>query len=74
MIECQECGEVYGPETDAYRCPVCGAENYPDGGGPGEPCSVCGGAGDLPGPGDTRDCCHRCDGTGRVGGEDAGEA
>jgi Zn finger protein HypA/HybF involved in hydrogenase expression len=36
MIECQECGEVYEPETDAYRCPCCGAENYPDGGG-GEP-------------------------------------
>jgi Zn finger protein HypA/HybF involved in hydrogenase expression len=32
MTECEECGEVYEPETDAYRCPVCGAENYPDDG------------------------------------------
>ncbi len=29
MIECQECGTKYMPATDAYKCPTCGAENYP---------------------------------------------
>lgn len=28
-IECDECGTVYEPMTDAYRCPLCGASNYP---------------------------------------------
>lgn len=27
---CQECGTRYEPMTDAYKCPCCGAENYPD--------------------------------------------
>jgi DNA-directed RNA polymerase subunit RPC12/RpoP len=30
MIECEDCGAMYEPMTDAYRCPECGAENYPE--------------------------------------------
>jgi DNA-directed RNA polymerase subunit RPC12/RpoP len=30
MIECDECGAKYIPITDAYKCPVCGTENYPE--------------------------------------------
>lgn len=30
MIECDECGTHFEPMTDAYRCPVCGTENYPE--------------------------------------------
>lgn len=29
-IECQECGTWFEPMTDAFKCPECGAENYPD--------------------------------------------
>jgi Zn finger protein HypA/HybF involved in hydrogenase expression len=29
MIECDECGTVFTPITDAYRCPECGTEKYP---------------------------------------------
>ena len=52
VIECDECGCRFEPITDAYRCPECGAENYPDGdddyhrAGPYRPvftnCNVCG--------------------------------
>jgi Zn finger protein HypA/HybF involved in hydrogenase expression len=31
-MQCEECGETYEPVIDAYRCPVCGSENYPDDG------------------------------------------
>jgi Zn finger protein HypA/HybF involved in hydrogenase expression len=30
MITCEECGTVYEPITDAYKCPACGTENYPE--------------------------------------------
>lgn len=29
-ILCDECGTRFEPTTDAYKCPLCGAENYPD--------------------------------------------
>ena len=30
MITCEECGVKYHPLTDAYKCPECGTENYPE--------------------------------------------
>jgi DNA-directed RNA polymerase subunit RPC12/RpoP len=29
-MKCDECGETFEPMTDAYKCPTCGTENYPD--------------------------------------------
>lgn len=29
-MKCGECDTSFTPITDAYKCPLCGAENYPD--------------------------------------------
>ena len=29
-ITCDECGARFEPLTDAFKCPVCGTENYPE--------------------------------------------
>ena len=29
-IECCECETLFIPVTDAYECPLCGEENYPE--------------------------------------------
>lgn len=29
-VQCDECGARFEPMTDAFRCPVCGTENYPE--------------------------------------------
>lgn len=26
-MKCDECGSIFEPMTDAYKCPVCGSEN-----------------------------------------------
>jgi DNA-directed RNA polymerase subunit RPC12/RpoP len=44
VIECDECGQRFEPMTDAYKCPACGTENYPDEDGEFifTNCNVCG--------------------------------
>lgn len=51
-MRCDECGDVFEPMTDAFKCPTCGTENYPEDDdpdqGPYRPalspdkCNVCG--------------------------------
>lgn len=41
-ILCDECGTRFEPMTDAYKCPLCGAENYPDDDDGSQPCRCCG--------------------------------
>lgn len=53
MITCAECNTNYRPLTDAFKCPCCGASNWPDEEGDESPiqsmaprvfsnCNVCG--------------------------------